>query len=588
MSLLGSAVVFLLAAVIAVPIFKKLKLGAILGYLVAGVFIGPAVMDWVNDPKTILHFAELGVVFLLFIIGLELDPSQLWKMRNRIFLSGGSQLLFSAVFIALMAYLILSLSVVTAAIVGLSVALSSTAFAVQLMEEHKVLNSPPGQQGFAILLMQDVAVIPILLLVESLSPGNVDAGPQWWVSVLAVCLVLVVGRFLINPLLKLVSLYGNAEVMTAAALLIVIATALCMHHAGLSMGMGAFVAGILLANSSFKHQLETEIGPFKGLFLGLFFIAIGMNLNLSLLVSEPVFILLASVMLVVCKAFIIYVILRMAKQQSTDAMRIGLMLSQGGEFAFVVMAQASGSGLLEALVADQVTLIVGISMALTSPLVILHSIWFNSKNCPAVYDTMADESEPHVLIAGLGRFGQVSARILTANKIPFIALDKDAEQIDFLKKFGSKVFYGDASRLDILRTAGIAKVKLILIAIDNEQQSQKIVHLVREHYPHIKIIARVRNRMGAIQCTALGVDYSVREVFAAGLEAAHLVLNEYGYSEADAQRLVHLFATHDNNLVNISAAKQFNLQQLIDINQQGKNELQSLFERDKKGLKPKL
>lgn len=587
MSVLGSAVVFLLAAVVAVPIFKKLKLGAILGYLVAGLFIGPAMMDWVNDPKTILHFAELGVVFLLFIIGLELDPAQLWKMRNRILVSGGSQLIFSALFIALMAYLILSLSVVTAVVVGLSVALSSTAFAVQLMEEHRVLSSPPGQQGFAILLMQDVAVIPILLLVESLSPGNVDAGPQWWVSVLAICLVLVVGRFLINPLLKLVSLYGNSEVMTAAALLIVIATALCMQQAGLSMGMGAFVAGILLANSSFKHQLETEIGPFKGLFLGLFFIAIGMNLNLSLLVSEPTFILLASVVLVLSKTLIIYAILRGAKQKSTDAMRIGLMLSQGGEFAFVVMAQAAGTGLLGELVADQVTLIVGISMALTSPLVILHSVWFNSKNCPAVYDTMTDESEPHVLIAGLGRFGQVSARILTANKIPFIALDKDAEQIDFLKKFGSKVFYGDASRLDILRTAGIGKVKLILIAIDNEQESQKIVHLVRAHYPHVKIIARVRNRMGAIQCTALGVHHSVREIFSAGLDAAQLVLTEYGYSEVDAQRLVSLFATHDNNLVKISASKQFNLQQLIDISQQGKSELQSLFERDKKGLDPK-
>ncbi|MGY0642689.1 MAG: monovalent cation:proton antiporter-2 (CPA2) family protein, partial [Paraglaciecola chathamensis] len=485
MSLMGSAVVFLVAAVVAVPIFRKLKLGAILGYLVAGVVIGPSVMDWVNDPQTILHIAELGVVFLLFIIGLELDPKQLWDMRKKIMLTGGSQLLFSTVFIGAMCLLLLSLSPVTALVVGLSVALSSTAFAVQLMEEHRVLKTPPGQQGFSVLLMQDVAVIPILLLVASLSPGDVASGPAWWVSVLALCAVLVIGRFLINPFLSLISLYGNSEVMTASALLIVIATALGMQDAGLSMGMGAFVAGILLANSSFKHQLETEIAPFKGLFLGLFFIAIGMNLNLALLVSEPLFILGASVLLVVVKGGVIFAILKVAKQNTTDAVRIGLMLSQGGEFAFVVMSQAEVTGVIETLISQQVTLIVGISMALTSPLVILHSVWFNSKNCPAVYDAEPDEKEPKVLIAGLGRFGQVSARILTANKIPFIALDKDPEQIEFLKKFGSKVFYGDASRLDLLRTAGISKVKVLLIAIDNEQEALKIAYLVRDHFPHI-------------------------------------------------------------------------------------------------------
>tara|TARA_R110000772_G_scaffold28437_3_gene71652 strand:- start:4181 stop:5812 length:1632 start_codon:yes stop_codon:yes gene_type:complete len=541
-------------------------------------------MDWVNDPQTILHVAELGVVFLLFIIGLELDPKQLWNMRKRIMLTGGSQLVFSTLFIALMCYWILSLSAITAVIVGLSVALSSTAFAVQLMEEHRVLKTPPGQQGFSILLMQDVAVIPILLLVESLSAEEVAAGPAWWVSVLALCLVLVVGRFLINPFLSLISLYGNAEVMTASALLIVIATALGMQEAGLSMGMGAFVAGILLANSSFKHQLEMEIAPFKGLFLGLFFIAIGMNLNLALLVAEPLFILGASVLLVLVKGGVIFTILRLAKQNTTDSVRIGLMLSQGGEFAFVVMSQAASTGVVDTIISQQVTLVVGISMALTSPLVILHSIWFNSKNCPAVYDVEPNEKDPQVLIAGLGRFGQVSARILTANKIPFIALDKDPEQIDFLKKFGSKVFYGDASRLDLLRTAGISKVKVLLIAIDNEQEALKIAYLVREHFPDIKIIARARNRMSIVNYARAGVHTYVREVFPAGLDAAKLLLQEYGFDQEEAVRTVELFAKHDNRLVQVSANKNFNLQQMIDINEQGKSELQSLFERDKKGI----
>ncbi|MEM5498092.1 monovalent cation:proton antiporter-2 (CPA2) family protein [Paraglaciecola mesophila] len=584
MSLMGSAVVFLVAAVVAVPIFRKLKLGAILGYLVAGVVIGPSVMDWVNDPQTILHVAELGVVFLLFIIGLELDPKQLWEMRKKITLTGGSQLIFSATFIALMCSFILSLSPVTSLVVGLSVALSSTAFAVQLMEEHRVLKTPPGQQGFSILLMQDVAVIPILLLVASLSSGEVATGPAWWVSVLALCAVLVVGRFLINPCLSMISLYGNSEVMTASALLIVIATALGMQEAGLSMGMGAFVAGILLANSSFKHQLETEIAPFKGLFLGLFFIAIGMNLNLALLVSEPVFILGASVVLVLVKGGVIFTILKMTKQNTTDAVRIGLMLSQGGEFAFVVMSQAEVTGVIETLISQQVTLIVGISMALTSPLVIMHSVWFNSKHCPAVYDAEPDEKEPRVLIAGLGRFGQVSARILTANKIPFIALDKDPEQIEFLKKFGSKVFYGDASRLDLLRTAGISKVKVLLIAIDNDQEALKIAYLVRDHFPDIKIIARAHNRMSVVNYARAGVNTYVREVFPAGLKAAEKLLQAYGFDEEKAVHTVSVFAKHDEKLVHISATKNLNLQQMIDINEQDKTELQSLFERDEKGI----
>jgi CPA2 family monovalent cation:H+ antiporter-2 len=248
------------------------------------------------------------------------------------------------------------------------------------------------------------------------------------------------------------------------------------------------------------------------------------------------------------------------------------------------MSQAEVTGVIETLISQQVTLIVGISMALTSPLVILHSVWFNSKNCPAVYDAEPDEKEPKVLIAGLGRFGQVSARILTANKIPFIALDKDPEQIEFLKKFGSKVFYGDASRLDLLRTAGISKVKVLLIAIDNEQEALKIAYLVRDHFPHIKIIARARNRMSVINYARAGINTYVREVFPAGLKAAEKLLQAYGFDEDRATRTVEVFAKHDDKLVNISATKNLNLQQMIDINEQGKSELQSLFEKDEKGI----
>ena len=584
MSGLGTGLIFLLATVIAVPIFKKLKLGAILGYLIAGLVIGPQLMNWVNDPATILHIAELGVVLLLFIIGLELEPQKLWRMRNQIVLTGGGQLLISAVLISSLLYFGLGLSVISASIIGLSLSLSSTAFAVQLLTEHKILKSLPGQQGFSILLMQDLAVIPILLLVESFSVIEKSQSPAWWVSILAIVGVLVVGRYLTNPFLRLISSYGSAEVMTAAALLIVIATALGMQEAGLSMGMGAFIAGILLANSSFRHQLETEIEPFKGLLLGLFFIAIGMNLDLSLLVAEPAFMLSMALLLVVIKSLIIFMLLKMNKQSNTDAFRVGLMLSQGGEFAFVVMTQAASNGIVAGNIADQVTLVVGISMALTSPLVILHSLWFTSKNCPAVYDIKGDESEPEVLIAGFGRFGQVSARILAANNIPFTALDKDAKHIEFVKRFGNKVFYGDACRLDLLITAGIEHARVLLIAVDSEDDALKIADIVQHHFPHIKVIARARNRMTVRRLADIGVEHYVREVFASGLEAASLVLREYGYSESETNTLITMFAQHDKDLLKKSVAQQMTMDQLIESSKQGREELITLFTKDKQSL----
>lgn len=578
---LGSGLVFLAATVVAVPIFKKLKLGAILGYLVAGLLIGPQVFDWVNDPQTILHVAELGVVLLLFLIGLELAPEKLWKMRKQIVFTGGGQLFVSALVIGAILYFLLGFSLIISSIIALSLGLSSTAFAVQLMTEHKILKSPPGQQGFSILLMQDLAVIPILLLVESFSTINTTAGPLWWISILAVVGILLVGRFLINPFLRLISSYGSAEVMTAAALLIVIATALGMELAGLSMGMGAFIAGILLANSSFRHQLETEIEPFKGLLLGLFFIAIGMNLDLSLLVSEPIFIVTASLLLVLIKTLIIFVILKANKQLTTDAMRVGLMLSQGGEFAFVVMAQAAGNGILPGDIAAQVTLIVGISMALTAPLVILHSLWFTSKNCPAVYDTKSDDSEPQVIIAGFGRFGQVSARILAANNIPFTALDKDAKHIEFVKQFGNKVFYGDACRLDLLESAGIVQAKILLIAVDGEDEGLRIAELVHHHFPQVRIIARARNRVSAKRFAELGVGLYVRELFAGGLEAAGMLLQEYGFSDEQVKDMVTIFAKHDKTLLDQTIEQQMSLEDLIKASKQGREELATLFKGDR-------
>ncbi|MBF7072124.1 cation:proton antiporter [Glaciecola sp. MH2013] len=581
MSLLGSVAIFLAATLIAVPLFKRLKLGAILGYLIAGVIIGPSALNLVNDPYTILHFAELGVVLLLFVIGLELEPATLWRMRNQIIFSGGSQLLVSAIVIAAFSHYVLAVSFSASIVIGLGLALSSTAFAIQLMNEQRILQSPPGQQGFSILLMQDVAVIPILLAVAALAPVATEAGTPWYISLGAVLAVLLIGRFLINPFLRIVARYGSSEVMTAAALFIVLVTALVMDQVGLSMGMGAFIAGILLADSSFKHQLETEIEPFKGLLLGLFFIAIGMNLDLSLLVNEPVFIISMSVLLVAVKAFIIFVILRASKQSNRDSIRVALMLSQGGEFAFVVMTLALSNSVLSAEIAGQVNLIVGLSMALTSPVVIVYSLFFNTQNCPAVYDSFNDTGDPKVIIAGFGRFGQITGRILAANGIPFTAMDKDAEHIEFVRKFGNKVYFGDATRLDLLKKSGIQEARVLLVAIDDKDEINALVKLVQHEFPHIKLIARARHRMHAVELAKMGVDFFVREMFDSAVSASKEVLKAYGFTQGQADNMASIFEQHDVAMLESVIQDNLDLPQLIQTAKDGRAELQQLFEEDK-------
>ncbi|MDB4069149.1 monovalent cation:proton antiporter-2 (CPA2) family protein, partial [Pseudomonadales bacterium] len=455
--LLINAVIYLAAAVIAVPLFEKLRLGAILGYLAAGIAIGPWGLAIISDPTDTLHLAELGVVMLLFLIGLELSPTTLWRMRNWIVMLGATQLLGTAALIVGLLLWALALDLSIALMIGLALALSSTAFAIQLLTSYRVLDTALGQKGFAILLFQDLAVIPILLYVEALAGAGDEAEGAWWVGALLIIGVLVAGRYLLNPLLRLVANYNSSELMTAAALLIVLGMALLIEAAGLSMGMGAFIAGILLANSSFKHQLETEVEPFKGLLLGLFFIAIGMTLDIGLLFDKPLLIIGLALLLMTAKTLIVGILAKLAGSPTNDAMRLGLILSQGGEFAFVVMSHAKIAAVIDVDLANTVALIVGLSMAMTSPLLVLYNKIITSRRGAGAenYDSSWGESEPEVIIAGFGRVGQITGRLLTANGIQFTALDKNAEHIEFVRKFGNKVFFGDATRFGLLETAGI-------------------------------------------------------------------------------------------------------------------------------------
>lgn len=571
---------FLLAAVIAVPLFRRFGLGAILGYLCAGVIMGPDVLHFVDDPVSVLHYAEIGVVLLLFIIGLELNPDKLWAMRHHIALLGGGQLLITAAFITVICVGFTSSS--TAIVIGLALALSSTAFAVQLMAEKGVLATADGRRGFAILLMQDLAVIPILLLVQLLGSHSANTATPWWYGVAAIVFLLLAGRFLLNPLLSMVARFGSRETMTATALFIVVGAAYLMYLSGLSMGMGAFIAGIMLANSHFRHQLETDIEPFKGLTLGLFFIAIGMTLNIELLLQIPFLVLGLALLLMLVKAGVIVTLLKISGVAWRSALPLAFMLSQGGEFAFVILSQSMLSGLVSSEVAELVNLVVGLSMALTTLLVVIVTWLSQPKITQSTSENMPEvEEKSEILILGFGRFAQITGRILAANKIPFTALDNNPAHIDFIKRFGNKIYFGDVTRLDVLRSAGIETATTLLVTIENAEKSEAIIKMVREHYPDINIIARAYNRVNYLKLIAAGADKVVRETFLSSLEASKETLQFLGFTASQAIRTVDLFRDHDEALLEKALEHHNNLDKVIEIGIQGRKELEALFNQDK-------
>lgn len=579
-SLLLNALYYLLAAVITVPLFKRLGLGSILGYLFAGIVLGPHALGIIEDPESVLHFAEYGVILLLFVIGLELAPEKLWSMRNHIVVLGGSQVLLTGLVIGFGMVMLVALPL--AFVLGLTLALSSTALAIQLMSEERILASPLGRKGFSILLLQDLAVIPILIAVSVLAPGASGAStPAWFVTILALVGVIAFGRFGLSELLAAVARSNNREVMTAASLLIVIGVAVLMNAVGLSMGLGAFLAGIMLANSDYRHQLESDIEPFKGMLLGLFFIAIGMTLNLELLWASPLRFVVLALGLVFVKTVIITAILRWRHVSLKEGIQLGLMLSQGGEFAFVVLSQGQQAMLFDAALAEQLTLIVGLSMAFTSPLVTLYRRIGRSRSVEQPdQDGYWDSHQPEVIIAGFGRFGQIIGRLLRARHIPFTAMDKDSAHVEFVKQFGNRLFYGDLTRIDLLRSAGIKHAKILVVAVNDVAQSLAIIDHAREQNSRIKIIARAVDRFHAYELYKRKVESVVRETFASSLEAATETLEQLGYTEGQALEVAKRFRLHDEELLERSAQHMEDMEELRNIARQGRRELELLFEED--------
>jgi len=582
MTLLQETVVFLTAAVVAVPLSRRLGVGAVLGYLAGGVLIGPFGLGLVRDVDSILHFAELGVVLLLFVIGLELQPTRLWALRRPVFGHGSLQVATTAALLAA-GGMLLGLPPVTAIVAGAVLSLSSTAFALQLLAEKNQLTTQHGRSAFAILLFQDLAAIPLIAVLPLLGAGgagwNALAAAK---AVAAIALVAGGGRWLLRPFLRMAALAANREIFLAAALLVVVGTALLMQLAGLSMALGAFLAGVLLADSEYRHELEADIEPFKGLLLGLFFIAVGMSVDLGLVRRAPLTVLGLVFGLVAIKAAVLYGVARLSGQSRAAAVNLALYISQGGEFAFVLFGLAAGAHVMDRALSDLLVVVVSASMAVTPLLVAFNdrTLRIGAGLEPLRAFDVIEPRDHRVIIAGFGRVGQVVARLLRTQRIPFTALEASFEQVDFVRRFGSKIYYGDASRLDLLRAAGAERAEIFVLAIDDVEASLKTARMVKQHFPHLRIYARARNRMHTYQLMDIGVTHIMRETFVSSLELARDVLVGLGRSPTEADVAARRFRSHDEALLERQQTLHHDEARLIAVTRQALEELERLFEHD--------
>ncbi len=581
--------IFLIAAVVAVPLFYRLGLGAVLGYLVVGAVMGPFGLQLVHDPQRTLAVSELGVVMLLFVIGLELSPARLWVMRRQVFGIGGLQVGISALLIGA-ATMLLGLGWKADLVIGLGLALSSTAVGLQLLAERKELNSGHGRMAFAILLFQDLAAIPLLALIPLL--GQAKAAAHSGLSPLVVlkavgmiALVVIGGRLLLRQLFRAVAWTRMGEVFTATSLLVVVGTAWLMEQGGLSMGLGAFLAGVLLADSEFRHELEAQIEPFKGLLLGLFFIAVGMSIDLQRVMAEPQLIAVGVLALMLVKSLILLGIgWRPGRLPLREALMLGAVLALGGEFAFVVFGEAFKARLIDAALRDRLVAIVGLSMALTplyviavSRLLVKHP---DKKKEERAADPI-DHETPRVIIAGFGRMGQIVGRILRAQKIPFTALEHSAEQVDLSRRFGNMIYFGDPSRPELLRAAHADRAEVFVLTTDDPEATIRTARLLRRTYPHLKIFARARNRQHAFKLMDLGVEV-VRETFHSSLHMSQQVLEALGLPSEVAADRRERFRQHDEAMLRDQHLVYDDEAALIATSQQAFRDLESLFEADEK------
>ncbi len=550
-----NAIIYLSASVIAVPIMQRLGLGSVLGYLAAGTVIGPWGLGFVQNVDDIRHFAEFGVVLLLFIIGLELKPKRLWKMRRSIVGMGGSQLMLTSILLLLIG-LALGYSYNISLVVAMGLSLSSTAIALQSLKERNLMATHAGNSAFSVLLFQDIAVIPILALLPALGVVVADSGGSPWLGMLKAVTVIgaivVGGHYLTRPIFRYIANTGMREIFTAFALLLVFGISMLVNTVGMSMALGAFLAGVLLADSEYRHELEVEIEPFKGLLMGLFFISVGMSIDFGLMLRDPLRILALVLLLVVVKGLVLWLLAKAAKIPQSQESLFVFLLSQGGEFAFVIFAVASGSGVLEKTAVDYLVVIVALSM-LTTPFLLLiyqHVItprFIHLDQAPEP-DTIDEDGNP-VIIAGFGRFGRTVGRLLHANGIPTTILDHDPDKIETIRRFGYKVYYGDSSKSGMLEAAGADKAKLLIITIDDPDVALQIIEQAQKHFPHLTILTRACNNGHVYEILRRGVTLFRRELYDSALHLGEEALKQLGFGAYRSRTATQMFQAYDLKLL---------------------------------------
>lgn len=596
--LLLGAFIYLAAAVIAAPVATRLGLGSVLGYLVAGMIVGPSVLGLIGrEGENVMHFAEFGVVVMLFLVGLELQPSKLWELRRPIIGLGGLQVTVTAAAIGGGA-LLLGFGWKAALATGLILAMSSTAIVLQSLSERGLLKTTAGQSCFSVLLFQDISVIPILALLPLLAAtqphdahgtaliGDLPGWAQTIAVLAAVAVVVLAGRFLTRPLFRLVAETGIREVFVGLALVMVVGIALLMQLVGLSAALGTFLAGVVLAESEYRHELEMDLEPFKGLLLAVFFIAVGAGINFALLMSQPLLILGLVLGFIAVKLAVLFPLARLFGMAAPDASRFAFALAQGGEFAFVLISFAAGLALLSAEQAGLLVAVVALSMA-AAPLLMIFDARVLQPRFSKLGETRAhdriDESGARVIIAGHGRYGMTVGRLLSASGVRAVVLDHDAEQIDALRKFGYKVYYGDASRPDLLEAAGAAGAQALVIAIDDREKALEIVETARRHFPNLRILARAFDRVHAYRLFNAGVEDVYREVFASSVDMGERLLVRLGVHPFEAHRAASRFKAHDEKLIRRAAKHMDDTQRLIDLARQGSEEIERVLATDRGG-----
>ncbi|WP_314419211.1 glutathione-regulated potassium-efflux system protein KefC [Pseudescherichia vulneris] len=547
------ALIYLGSAALIVPIAVRLGLGSVLGYLIAGCIIGPWGLRLVTDAESILHFAEIGVVLMLFVIGLELDPQRLWKLRASVFGGGALQMLVCGLLLGAFC-MALGLRWQVAVLIGLTLGLSSTAIAMQAMNERNLMVSQMGRSAFAVLLFQDIAAIPLVAMIPLLAAsGGATTLGAFALSALkvvaALAIVVLIGRYVARPALRFVARSGLREVFSAVALFLVFGFGLLLEEAGLSMAMGAFLAGVLLASSEYRHALESDIEPFKGLLLGLFFIGVGMSIDFGTLVTHPLRIIILLVGFLVIKTLMLWLIARPLKVPSRQRRWFAVLLGQGSEFAFVVFGTAQSASVLDPEWAKALTLAVALSMAATPLLLVLLTRLDNKTTGQQQEADEIDEEQPRVIIAGFGRFGQIAGRLLLSSGVKMVVLDHDPDHIETLRKFGMKVFYGDATRVDLLESAGAGKAEVLINAIDDPKANLQLTELAKEHFPHLQIVARARDVDHFIRLRQAGVERPERETFEGALRTGRLALESLGLGEYEARERADLFRRYNSDMI---------------------------------------